>query len=190
MKDVMLDIETLGNGPGCVILAIGAVYFDPKRGNLGNTFYSAISIHDSMGWDFRIDVDTLNWWVKEQGEAFLNVFTETVSAPKIATVLEEFDYYLQEYGPKSEVRVWGNGADFDNAIVQYAYRRLDLRVPWKYTNNRCYRTLARMMGRPEKKAAHNALEDAKAQALRLCQLYQWAKRKGIDILEENEGFKE
>jgi DNA polymerase III epsilon subunit-like protein len=41
-KDVMLDIETLGNRPYSIILSIGAVEFDPRTGNMGNEFYVLI----------------------------------------------------------------------------------------------------------------------------------------------------
>lgn len=35
MKHVMLDLETMGNGPRAAIVSIGAVFFDPLTGELG-----------------------------------------------------------------------------------------------------------------------------------------------------------
>jgi hypothetical protein len=38
MKDVMLDIETFGNGKHAAICQIGACYFDRSNGEIGATF--------------------------------------------------------------------------------------------------------------------------------------------------------
>ncbi|MHB0978446.1 MAG: 3'-5' exoribonuclease domain-containing protein [Minisyncoccota bacterium] len=51
--------------------------------------------------------------------------------------------------------------------MQYAYHALDMKQPWKFWNNRCYRTLKNMF--PEVPfvrigIAHDALDDAKSQA--------------------------
>ena len=40
MRHVMIDLETLGVVPGCVVLQIGAVCFDPNGGELGEKFGS------------------------------------------------------------------------------------------------------------------------------------------------------
>jgi DNA polymerase III epsilon subunit-like protein len=36
--DVMLDLETMGNGPDAAIVAIGAIEFDPAAERLGAPF--------------------------------------------------------------------------------------------------------------------------------------------------------
>jgi DNA polymerase III epsilon subunit-like protein len=44
MIDVMLDLETMGNGPRAAIVAIGAVEFDPDTGTVGERFYRAVDL--------------------------------------------------------------------------------------------------------------------------------------------------
>ena len=47
--------------------------------------------------------------------------------------------------------LWGNGSDFDNAILANAYRAIGQQQPWKFWNNRC-------SGPPcGRKAYHSAL---------------------------------
>ena len=38
MKNVMLDLETMGKGPNAAIVTIGGVFFDPMTGELGAEF--------------------------------------------------------------------------------------------------------------------------------------------------------
>ena len=45
MKDIMLDLETLGTGPGCAIVSIGAVAFD-EFGVAEIGFYRACHVSD------------------------------------------------------------------------------------------------------------------------------------------------
>jgi len=48
MLDVMLDLETMGNGSSAAIIAIGAVEFDMVEGTLGNEFYSVVDLDSSV----------------------------------------------------------------------------------------------------------------------------------------------
>lgn len=70
--------------------------------------------------------------------------------------------------------VWGNGSDFDNTLLAAAYDACQLTLPWNFWSNRCYRTLKNL--RPEIKlvnpgTAHNALDDSKAQAQHLMEMF-------------------
>lgn len=81
------------------------------------------------------------------------------------------DWLASEHGP--DVKVWGNGADFDNVILGSAYRRLGKSIPWAFYNSRCYRTVKSLQPgcRIERAGTHhNALDDAKSQALHLMRL--------------------
>lgn len=162
MKNVSLDIETLGRKPGCVILSIGAVVFDPDTGAEGRWFYSTIDAVDSQNEGFTLDASTVCWWLA-QGDAARKGVSDA-KAP-VRTVLENFAAWL----PSGAV-VWGNGSDFDNAIVSAAYDKLGMEIPWSFRGNRCLRTLRGMFPNvsvPAVGTHHNALDDAIYQA-RLC----------------------
>lgn len=71
---------------------------------------------------------------------------------------------------RDKVRIWGNGADFDNVILASVYKRIGMEQPWLYRNNRCYRTLKALHPEiPIERVGthHNAVDDAESQARHL-----------------------
>lgn len=74
--------------------------------------------------------------------------------------------------------VWGNGADFDNPILATAYGALNQVQPWKPYNGHCYRTLKSLVKGPKIERTgthHNAVDDARSQALHAIQLLRVLK---------------
>ncbi|MDV7397059.1 3'-5' exoribonuclease, partial [Arthrospira platensis SPKY1] len=70
--------------------------------------------------------------------------------------------------------LWGNGADFDNPILKSCYAAIDADVPFKPWAGRCYRTVKNIPGMPKINrnhgTHHNALDDARNQALHLIEM--------------------
>lgn len=164
MPDVMLDLETMGTRPNAPIVAIGAVRFDTGTGELGAEFYETIDLASAIDAGAVMEPDTVLWWMKQSDEARAAV---TRQGKDFSTVLSSFSYWLKQHEPGSGSRIWGNGASFDNALLAEAYKRAGWMLPWKFWNDRCYRTVAAEhpdIERPEPAIAHHALEDAKAQA--------------------------
>lgn len=165
----MIDLETLGTQPGSVILSIGAVLFDPSKPAdecLGNELYSVVSRESCEAAKLEISQDTLAWWEKQSAEARA-VLTQALDGATSTTIGEALTM-LAKFIPEG-ARVWSNGANFDQPLLDVAYNRCGINLPWKYWNSRCYRTvLALYPGekavRPATVLAHNALEDAKWQA--------------------------
>ena len=160
--NVMLDLETMGNGPDAAIVAIGAIEFDPAAGTLGRTFYRGVNLETAVRGGGKIDASTVMWWLRQNDEARNDI--SGGGCPQ-NQVLIEFATWLAGLG--EDVKVWGNGAAFDNVILAQAYRRAELTVPWPHWNDRCYRTLKAL--RPEVKMErtgthHNAIDDATSQA--------------------------
>lgn len=172
MKDVMVDLETLGQTPGCAILSIGAIAFDPFKGVTGNEFYTVINTESCLKSGLDTDQSTIDWWAKQE-EAARSVLMEAAnSGESLAAALTSFQNFLAQYR-LSNVLVWGNGSDFDNAILACAYRAVGSQLPWKFWNNRCYRTLKNLkpsMGPKRVGTYHNALDDARTQALHAMEL--------------------
>lgn len=48
MNHLMVDLETMGNGPYAPVISIGAVFFDLKTGETGEDFSVNISLESSM----------------------------------------------------------------------------------------------------------------------------------------------
>lgn len=162
MTDIMLDIETLGTHPGCVILSIGAAVFDLKGDGCADTFYVNIDRQNAEQSGLRVEPDTAAWWEKrsESARAALLVDPQPTSKALIA-----FGAWFQRAG---DARLWCHGANFDEPILGYAYWRLDMPTPWKFWNTRCTRTLydladVNTMKIPNYGTKHNALDDVRFQ---------------------------
>lgn len=175
MEHVMVDLETLGTVPGCSILSIGAVFFDPLTEKLGDEMYAVILRQSCLEAGLHEDKDTLAWWSRQSPEAkrvLAEAEMETVAYPLLKG-LEEFNTFCK-LGKKT--KVWGNGADFDNPILVAAYHAVGSKQGWAPYNGRCYRTVKNLF--PQQKLVgrtgthHNALDDAKSQAAHLIQLVQ------------------
>ena len=173
----MLDLETLGTTPDSAILAIGAVIFDPLTKTCGPEFYQVVDITSSSRFG-KMDPETIKWWMA-QGREARNVFSDS-NAVLLEEALQLFSWFVATNGGH-ELRVWGNGAGFDNVILTYAYRACGLTPPWNFRFDRDVRTIVELgievLGINPKKnqttrgVAHNALDDAKFQARYVSNIY-------------------
>jgi len=169
MLDIMIDLETRGNKPGCAILSIGAVAFDPVEQTIDEDgFYRVVSRASCKKAKLHEDPETMAWWGK-QSEAAQIVLAESEakSALTLKDALLDLNLYLTSFGPARKIRIWGNGADFDNAILCLCYQAAGVQMPWDFWNNRCFRTFKNLA--PHIKVGrsgtyHNALDDARTQA--------------------------
>lgn len=173
-EHVMVDLETLGTVPGCSIISIGAVAFDPVTSALGPEFYVTINRENCLSAGLFEDPNTIDWWSK-QSESAKTLLNDTITGgERLEDALLMFKEYLSQFGFGC-IKVWGNGADFDNAMLAVCYERVGLDLPWRFYNNRCYRTLKNVL--PGAKfirqgTYHNALDDAKSQAAHACELFK------------------
>ena len=163
INNIMLDLETMGNGSNAAIIAMGAVRFDDE--NILDKFYTTVTLESSVNAGLEIDAQTVMWWMQQSDEARAQ-FAE--SKTRLSVALANFSAWVGGYAV-----VWGNGSDFDNAILGNAFKKSGLRIPWEYYNNRCYRTVKRM--RPEIDfervgTYHNAVDDAESQARHLIKI--------------------
>lgn len=181
---IMLDLETLDTTPSAVVLSIGAAVFDPNGRGIIDTFYAELTedldVQQRLGR--TISGSTVRWWMAQDILAKA-VFTdhprEENGRMATAAALVKFGRFVEKHGGKDAVRLWGNGADFDNAILGSLYDAFDLVKPWSYGKNRCYRTIkadSLIIGELHKRipfdgVPHNALDDAKHQALCLQEIY-------------------
>ena len=186
---IMLDLETLGTKPGSVILAIGAVRFD-ETGILGESFYQNVNPESAVEAGLTIDVSTIMWWLQQSDEArkglvageamllpqALHAFGRWALAPGGVVNSHEDIVQVEE--------LWGNGSDFDNVLLAHAFTAAGLPQPWSHRANRDYRTLRALAPDvPFMKpvVAHNALEDAKAQAVHAIEILKVLKGGATEL---------
>jgi len=170
MKNVMLDLETMGNSSNAAIIAIGAVEFDIENKSIGKKFYQVVDLESSVKIGGVIDASTVLWWMK-QSEDSRKEFEK--KGCDIAFSLQSFSSWIKGVGEKGSVDVWGNGAVFDNVILSNTYKRLGLDVPWEFWNDRCYRTVKSLypdVWLERVGTYHNALHDAESQAIHLIKM--------------------
>lgn len=156
-RNVMVDIETAGKRPGCIILAIAACTFDKQK-----IFKNTIDIKVSRAAGFTEDRDTMAWWNKQNPQLRELMFSGTTPT---LIALNDFSDWLKRIHEK-DIFVWSKGSNFDFPIIEAAYDKYDLAAPWHYRNVRDLRTLTSLVPhvqfvRPA--IAHDPLEDCYAQ---------------------------
>lgn len=172
MKRVMIDLETLDVSPTAVVSALGAVEFD-LTGPLAR-FYKVLELGDQQAHGRTMRPQTVCWWMGQSAEAREIYTSPTMPKWHPKHALGAFAGWIDEvchYDPDEQVEVWGNGSDFDNVILGSLYEAYDVKRPWSYSNNRCYRTLKNLgiklapgQGVERVGTHHNALDDAIYQA--------------------------
>lgn len=168
MQNLMIDIETLSTKPNGVILSIGAVFFD--KSGFGPEFYVNIDLQSSMDAGFEIDAGTVYFWLKQSSEAGAVLDKEKEPFCDAIRYLHKFIVLNCDV---KEVNVWGNSPSFDLVMLKNYIARTDKYLSnaeqtkiWKFYNERDFRTAVDIYKckRVKPTVAHNALEDAKAQA--------------------------
>lgn len=136
--DLMLDLETLGQSAGCVIISIAAVPFFKLEGQhlpAEKCFHRNVDIQSCLDAGMKIDPATLGWWI-QKAMLFQELQEDTFH---LKGTLERLGAYIRSNCEK-DVRVWGKGPSFDNAIIRDAYDRFQMKLPWEYYRERCVRT--------------------------------------------------
>lgn len=185
---VVVDLETMSTKQDAAIIELGLVIFN-HTGQEGTTnvleqWSSAINLESSMKYGGTTDAGTLTWWMDpDRSEARDNWALSTkISLPaalnEVALLLGNYS----QFDPKP--LIWGNGVNFDNAILKSAYERLDIRVPWGYRQDADFRTLKLLykdvvpepafVGTP-----HIALDDARHEAVWLSHILKHIYSDGV-----------
>jgi exodeoxyribonuclease VIII len=184
----MLDKETLGVVPGCIGLSIGAVEFFPEKNKLGREFHCVINVTSSLEHYLREEKETREWWNKQSAEARVTLAQaeDPAESMPLPDALTSFNNWQRYMALSKNIRLYGNGADFDNPILRVMYDAANIQPYAATYGGRCYRTLKNLdeLFGPEFRARklervgvyHNALDDAKSQALHLMAIIADIKR--------------
>ena len=165
----VIDIETLSLRPDALFLSIGAVMVDEGTMEIISEFDVAIDLEEETDANldrFHIDPRTVMWWMG-QSEAARAAISDGLHT--IEHALLSLTEWVSEHGDLQDIRFWGNGPSMDIVILENAYREFGHLAPWMFSNVRCIRTVCenfdvRWKDHLPEGAAHDALEDAKAEA--------------------------
>ena len=185
--DIVIDIETLGTKPGCVILEIGACAIDPDTGAITANFSRRLD--EVFVNDRPFDADmraTIEWWHGSKGlsdtySALIRrgtpgMFPRDPRDPRAD--LEAFAAWFKNQTSAADpnrVRIWANGPQFDFVILRASFDRYGVECPWPFWQERCVRTALEMADYKkgsvlwsERGPRHRALNDARHEARKLC----------------------
>lgn len=140
MKEVMVDLETLGRRAGCVVLSIGAVMFDPRGNGYGEKFYCNIDRVSSQQYGLTEEPETVAWWAGQSPQAKAALMTNPVTLDNALYSFSEF------FNRNSATKVWCQGVSFDIPILTALYDRLGIQTPWEYWAVRDTRTVYDVCG--------------------------------------------
>lgn len=166
MRDIMIDLETMGTRPDSAILSIGACTFDQRSLSIGSRFYLTISLQSSLDAGLKVDGGTVMWWLGQSDDARRDV--RGGAQEPLASALCKLSAWIEEVSVERKSRcVWGNGASFDPVLLESAYRAAGIEIPWEFWGVRCFRTIKNLWPNVEPPARkgvhHNALDDAEHQ---------------------------
>jgi hypothetical protein len=156
MKDVMVDIETLGNGKNGLICQIGACYFDRETGEIGRKYKVNIDPKDAERYGCELDASTVMWWLSQSEQARKSILAD----PKVSLVEGLMGFHEFIKGCKT---IWSH-ATFDFVMINESCRRMNL-PPLPFRKARDIRTLVDLGKVTIKKVQrggthHDALDDA------------------------------
>lgn len=162
MKHLHWDIESLDTKLSAIVVSIGAIWYDPNTDELGDQYYNVLNIAEQRDVGRSDSPETITWWAQQSPEARAVLEAPHIPVQIVLKQLGDFMFGVQG--------VWGNGVDFDNAIIGDLYRSFGVRAPWSFSKNRCFRTiknlpLPKTFVEPVREGTHhNALDDAIYQA--------------------------
>jgi hypothetical protein len=156
MNQVLIDIEALGQKPGCAIFELAAVRFDLASGEISSEFLALIE--PDNGWVCPETED----WHREKGTYPM---PGTAARVGISKALRDFAMWFAGLGPVESVWAWG--ATYDFPVLESRWRDWGPSegLPWEYYQAECARTVWRRAFGPDVRHGdrpHQALEDCRA----------------------------
>jgi len=141
MKDIMVDIETLGTDTNSVIVSISAVAFDLANGKIGSSFEIGIDILEQALSGGIIDNSAIAWWYTQSKEA--KEALTRIESHSVGKSLDAFNKWITKNSLVNlkDVKLWGNGSGFDNVLIRNLYRRHDIDFVLPYWCDNDVRTL-------------------------------------------------
>lgn len=181
MDHVMIDIETMGDSAGDVIVSIGAVQFNLETGETGKEFFREIKWSSCLNVGLTVKASTICWWLEQSEEARAKVIKAEKDGLHIEQVLHGLRWFLKN-DLKGDLKIWGNSNRFDLGILGAAYTKIfpGAEIPWDFRNERDVRTISAYYpeikkNMPFEGIQHDPIADCKYQIKYLCATHEQMK---------------
>jgi len=172
-EHVMIDFETLGIDPNCVVLSLGAVKFDETGVDGKDTFHHLFNVQDQLDADRTVTASTISWWMGQSDNARAQFSEQSRIRLGPGLVLDAFNRWWGD-----AKYIWSHGSNFDTVILDDLMHMWGRHTPWRYSDVRDTRTLFDMFNKthpsfqeelmvnlkPAGVTAHDALIDSFNQA--------------------------
>lgn len=160
---IMIDIETMGITPGSIIASIGAFAFNTVNTHSA-VFYKCVDIRDAQQHGLTFDAGTVVWWIN-QSEKAREAISSPYTSPLIKSLTDLSDFIKNFIDLEFKGNIWAKPTTFDIVLLEAAYRKIGLPIPWHYRDIRDVRTYCEAAGVwdegfPFEGTEHNALDDA------------------------------
>lgn len=188
---IILDWETLDIQASAEVLSLGIAVVDLNQPE------GMLRIVRQDWWNFETkdsgtgeqsdrtrSVETYRWWMDmERYEQWRSMMDNQVT---VARGMEELGEVIEKYtGQGQGYFLWGNGADFDLAILTSVMQQYGVKLPgFSYRNYRCLRTMRGLYPGVQIPSMdelhlmpHVAMDDAEYEAHWLCALYDYLCEK-------------
>lgn len=175
-RHLMVDIETLGSRPGSAIASIGAVAFTPS--GVIAEWECVVDPQSCVKHGMTLDVDTIKWWMRQSEAARASTFSGP--SADIVLALHQLAHFANV--EHRVVDYWSHGATFDLVLLNCAADAIGGNHLVKdFRRARDTRTLYEITGVNPKTfmgtgTAHNAVDDARAQALAVIESWRILRR--------------
>ena len=146
---LIIDMETLGTKPGCVVLSLACVPFtfeSPIDLNtlLKSGFYVKFdTVEQIQKYKRKVEDGTIQWWKKQHSEEAKSVIKPSKDDVSLEHGLRALSKFIgtTNYNLKSSF-VWSRGIYFDGPLLESIYDNVDsLSMPintWMYRDIRSY----------------------------------------------------
>lgn len=171
-EHVMIDIETLDTVASAAIIAIGAVHFNIQEKAIKSGYHSFINLQSNWEAGRTTSSETLDFWIQETKKGNETYELAETTGGALGNALSSFVSWL-EFVPNNPL-IWAASPNFDCKILDHAISSFDESTPWKFYNERDYRTLRKTFPhvKPDDYGTlHNALDDATRQAEHVIKIY-------------------
>lgn len=177
----MVDAETNGNEPGCGVLVIGAVRFDPfmpwpaegQAISRDQQFKVRILPESNLEYGLVENPDTMKFWSSQSEEAKEEAFGGTTPLKSALIMYREwlYDTFGSDKDGAAAVTTYCHGEDFDKPIIQFAMSRCGIKSPFPYNRTRDTRTIFELAGVHYKGTKHMVIDDCYGQCAAVCRTH-------------------
>lgn len=187
---LMLDIETLGTKPGCVILSVAFKSFalNSSESPVYDIEYGQhINVLSSLLAGLKIDSKTIEWWQGQDKEAQERIIeSASEGAEDFHNAMIYIYNTLTELNNAFNLYIFGRGVStFDLPILEYAMKTAIESTgekfvrPWGYYTPTDVRSIYRFakwcgMNVPAIPTPHDAMDDVQKQIIEMQQAYNYA----------------